>query len=329
MELLKIYIREHLKVTMVFLLFSVMLAVSFRLYRLPVAAVAYPAALCSAAGFAVLILDYIKALKKHREMCRIAGMSREAAEMLPPAESIAEDDMRQLVLNLDEELRKAETAANKTFSDTVDYYTMWAHQIKTPIASMKLRLQNEDSDISRKLSLDLFKIEQYVEMVMMFLKLEERSRDYVFKKYDLDSIIRETLRKFSGEFIMRKLNLAYEPSEVKVLTDEKWLSFVIEQVISNALKYTPEGSISIKLKEPCTLCIEDTGIGIAAEDLPRIFEKGYTGLNGRADKQASGIGLYLCRRICDELGHSISAVSEPGKGTCVMLGLGRREMGHE
>lgn len=329
MELLKIYIREHLKATMVFLLFSVMLAVSFRLYRLPVAAVAYPAALCSAAGFAVLILDYIKALKKHREMCRIAGMSREAAEMLPPAESIAEDDMRQLVLNLDEELRKAETAANKTFSDTVDYYTMWAHQIKTPIASMKLRLQNEDSDISRKLSLDLFKIEQYVEMVMMFLKLEERSRDYVFKKYDLDSIIRETLRKFSGEFIMRKLNLAYEPSEVKVLTDEKWLSFVIEQVISNALKYTPEGSISIKLKEPCTLCIEDTGIGIAAEDLPRIFEKGYTGLNGRADKQASGIGLYLCRRICDELGHSISAVSEPGKGTCVMLGLGRREMGHE
>ena len=177
--------------------------------------------------------------------------------------------------------------------------------------------------------MDLFKIEQYVEMVMMFLKLEERSRDYVFKKYDLDSIIRETLRKFSGEFIMRKLNLAYEPSEVKVLTDEKWLSFVIEQVISNALKYTPEGSISIKLKEPCTLCIEDTGIGIAAEDLPRIFEKGYTGLNGRADKQASGIGLYLCRRICDELGHSISAVSEPGKGTCVMLGLGRREMGHE
>lgn len=329
MELLKIYIREHLKVTMAFLLFSVMLAVSFRLYRLPVAAVAYPAALCSAAGFAVLILDYIKALKKHREMCRIAGMSREAAEMLPPAESIAEDDMRQLVLNLDEELRKAETAANKTFSDTVDYYTMWAHQIKTPIASMKLRLQNEDSDISRKLSLDLFKIEQYAEMVMMFLKLEERSRDYVFKKYDLDSIIRETLRKFSGEFIMRKLNLAYEPSEVKVLTDEKWLSFVIEQVISNALKYTPEGSISIKLKEPCTLCIEDTGIGIAAEDLPRIFEKGYTGLNGRADKQASGIGLYLCRRICDELGHSISAVSEPGKGTCVMLGLGRREMGHE
>ena len=255
MELLKIYIREHLKVTMVFLLFSVMLAVSFRLYRLPVAAVAYPAALCSAAGFAVLILDYIKALKKHREMCRIAGMSREAAEMLPPAESIAEDDMRQLVLNLDEELRKAETAANKTFSDTVDYYTMWAHQIKTPIASMKLRLQNEDSDISRKLSLDLFRIEQYVEMVMMFLKLEERSRDYVFKKYDLDSIIRDALRKFSGEFIMRKLNLEYEPSEVKVLTDEKWLSFVIEQVISNALKYTPEGSISIKLKEPCTLCI--------------------------------------------------------------------------
>lgn len=329
MELLKIYIREHLKVTMVFLLFSVMLAVSFRLYRLPVAAVAYPAALCSAAGFAVLILDYIKALKKHREMCRIAGMSREAAEMLPPAESIAEDDMRQLVLNLDEELRKAETAANKTFSDIVDYYTMWAHQIKTPIASMKLRLQNEDSDISRKLSLDLFRIEQYVEMVMMFLKLEERSRDYVFKKYDLDSIIRDALRKFSGEFIMRKLNLEYEPSEVKVLTDEKWLSFVIEQVISNALKYTPEGSISIKLKEPCTLCIEDTGIGIAAEDLPRIFEKGYTGLNGRADKQASGIGLYLCRRICEDLGHSISAVSEPGKGTCVMLGLGRREMGHE
>ena len=113
------------------------------------------------------------------------------------------------------------------------------------------------------------------------------------------------------------------------MTDEKWLSFVIEQILSNALKYTREGSVTIYVREPKTLCIEDTGIGIAKSDLPRVFEKGYTGYNGRTDKRASGLGLYLCRRICDSLGAKINISSEVRRGTLVSVDLEQYELGRE
>ena len=135
------------------------------------------------------------------------------------------------------------------------------------------------------------------------------------------------MKRLSGQFIRRRIRLCYEPLHAQVLTDEKWLLFVVEQVLTNALKYTmPGGTITVFLEEPLTLCIQDTGIGIAADDLPRIFEKGYTGVNGRADKKASGLGLYLCRRICAALGHTITANSSPDSGTVIRIRLARREL---
>ena len=157
---------------------------------------------------------------------------------------------------------------------------------------MRPRLQQEDTPFSRSLSSDLLRIDQYADMVMTFLRLDSESTDYVLKEYALDPIICQAVRKYAPAFIMRKLTLDYKPVDASVVTDEKWLLFVIEQLLSNALKYTLSGSVSIYLEAPRTLFIADTGIGIAPEDLPRIFERGYTGINGRDDKKASGIGLY-------------------------------------
>ena len=207
----------------------------------------------------------------------------------------------------------------------VRHYTVWAHQIKTPIAAMRLTLQNTDSSFSRKLSVELARVEQYVDMVLCYLRLDTDTRDYVIAVYDLDDILRQALRKFAGQFIGKKIHLDYQPLNAQVMTDEKWLLFVIEQILSNALKYTQQGCVSIYLESPKILCIRDTGMGIAAEDLPRIFEKGYTGYNGRTDKKASGLGLYLCARICRNLGHGISAESEPDKGTVIKLNLNTAE----
>ena len=207
-----------------------------------------------------------------------------------------------------------------------DFISSISHEFKTPIASMRLTLQNEDSALARKLTGDLFRVEQYAEMVLTYLRLDAGSTDYVFRTYDLDSIVKDAVKKFSSEFIGRKLRLVYAPLHTAVVTDEKWLSFVIEQVLSNALKYTRSGEISITLEAPQTLCIRDTGIGIASEDLPRIFEKGFTGYNGRSDKKASGIGLYLCRRICGRLNHTISVTSQVDVGTEVRIDLYHRMM---
>lgn len=209
----------------------------------------------------------------------------------------------------------------ETSQEMIDYFTIWVHQIKTPIASMRLNLEAEDTRLSQRLKSDLLHIEHYVEMVLTYLKMGAESTDYVFAPVSLDKIIRENLRKLRGDFIIKKLKLDYEPVKETVISDEKWLSFVIEQLLSNALKYTGQGSIAICSEEPKTLCIRDTGIGIAPQDLPRIFERGYTGINGRRDKHASGLGLFLCREICKRLGAEISITSQPESGTTVKIDL--------
>ena len=210
--------------------------------------------------------------------------------------------------------------------DSLDYYTTWVHQIKTPISVMRMTLEGEDTEEHRELSSQLFRIEQYVEMVLSYLRLESDSSDYVFQEYDLDSILRQAIRKYAPLFVRQRVRLVYEPVRRTVLTDEKWLLFIVEQILSNSLKYTRSGSVTITVSPDAVLRIADTGMGIAPEDLPRIFEKGFTGYNGRADKKSTGLGLYLCRMAAERLSHRIWAESQPGKGTSVFLDLHREAL---
>jgi len=327
MKLFLCYLKYKKKTFALCLLFIILFAATFYLYHLPLKAVWYPSALCFVIGVIFLLADFLKVRKKHNILKYLEKMTAELIGNLPESDSIADEDYQKIIAHLCEEQRRRADEAQARYNDMVDYYTVWAHQIKTPIAAMRLNLQNEDSPFSRKLQNDLNRIESYVNMVLTFLRLESDSTDYVIREYDLDSIVRSAVRKFSGEFIGKKLSLEYEGVNAKVLTDEKWLSFVVEQVLSNAVKYTGNGgTISVYMEEPKTLCIKDTGIGIAPEDLPRIFKNGYTGFNGRADKRASGIGLYLCKRVCDNLGHGISAESKVGSGTVIRINLDKRQL---
>ena len=280
----------------------------------------YPLILGAVLLLVVGAVDYVMFLKKHKEL---------SYGELPTPKSLIEEDYQSIIAKLKEEAEMRASSASQDYNNMIEYYTVWAHQIKTPIAAMRLNLQSEDSESARKLMGDLNRIESYVEMVLTFLRLDSDSTDYVIKEHDLDGIIKSSVRKFSREFILKKLTLNYEPVKYKCITDEKWLEFIIEQVISNAVKYTSEGGVRIYMDEPGLLVIEDTGIGISAEDLPRIFENGYTGFNGREDKRASGIGLYLCKRIADNLGHKITAESTPGVGTKMIIDVRGKKLGVE
>lgn len=326
MELFFQYLKQRRRIWILCAVFCLIFAVSFLLYHLPIEAVIYPTLLSAVLGILVMVFDFLRVKREHEALSSIRSMTDVIAESLPRTDGIMDEDYQQILRLLCEEQNNYRTQNNRKYADMIDYYTVWAHQIKTPIASMRLHLQNEDSALSRTLSSDLHRIEQYVEMVLTFLRLNSESTDYVIKEYDLDKIIKQAVRKFSSDFIGRKLSLVYEPVNTTVITDEKWLSFVIEQVLSNALKYTPAGSITITLENEKTLRIRDTGIGIAPEDLPRIFENGYTGYNGRADKKASGIGLYLCKRICNNLGHTITARSIVDVGTIIDIDLAQAKL---
>ena len=193
--------------------------------------------------------------------------------------------------------------------------------------------ENPGAPELKEMKMELFKMEQYVEMVLTYLRMEDMSGDLQFEKVSLDKVLKQSIRKYSQMFILQKIRLDYQPVERTVLTDEKWLQFVTEQILSNALKYTKNGGmIRIYIEEnhgkEC-LVLEDNGIGIQPEDIPRVFEKGFTGYNGRADKKSTGIGLYLCKKIMDKLGHKIRIESEVEKGTRVYLELTREEWNPE
>ena len=306
------YLRYRRRMLLAAAVCCVIFAASFALYRLPLG-------LCLLVGLGFAVWDYRRTLKRHRALTGCGDLTAELLRELPPPESLAEEDYRAQLLHLRQLCTELQSTADNRYRDAIEYYTTWAHQIKTPIASMRLALQGEDTALFRRLLSDLSRTEQYVEMVMAFLRLEDAPGDYVFREVALDEVLRQALRRFSAEFIDRRLRLDYTPTGLTVLTDEKWLCFVLEQLLSNALKYTREGSITVELAGERVLAIRDTGIGIAPEDLPRIFEKGYTGQNGRADKRASGLGLYLCSRICRNLGVGLTVKSTSGVGTTLLL----------
>ena len=326
MKLFFQYIWTRRRGILFYLLFCIIFLGSFLLYHLPAAAVLYPAVLCAFFGLVIVSCNFRQRYKKHLILQEQLSSILTNSIQFPPSCSLLETDYQAIITALTGEKLRLEEEQNRVFTDLTDYYTMWAHQIKVPIASMRLRLSGEDSKLSRELSVDLQRIEQYVEMVLCYLRLDSDTTDYIIREYDLDSIINQAVKKFAYQFIAKKIRLVYEPLHCTVLTDEKWLLFVIEQVLSNALKYTRSGSVSITMESPKTLCIRDTGIGIATEDLPRIFEKGYTGYNGRVDKRASGIGLYLCRRICTNLGHQITAASSFDNGTTIRIDLNYKHL---
>lgn len=319
MKILIGYIKVRKKSITAYIFFCTVFAVSFYLYKLPLSAVCYSSALCFFAALIFSAADFRKYAKKHAQLEELKSSVIFSLNGLPEDESDLDRDYNEIIQILFDDKRRLVNEMNKKYSEMTDYYTIWVHQIKTPIFAMNLALGNEDDPLHREISENLQKIEQYADMSLCYLRLDSESTDFVIKSCFVDDIIKQAVRKFSMQFIRKKLRLDYRPSGCSVVTDEKWMLFVIEQVLSNSLKYTKQGFIAITFERSGILCIRDSGIGIAPEDMPRIFERGFTGYNGRSDKKASGIGLYLCRRICDNLGHKISAYAPEDGGTEIRI----------
>lgn len=321
------YLRKIRKVLLFCLVCVSVFGIVLFLYDIPLEPLIYGTAICAVTGAAALVLGYQAYMTKKKNLLYIKeNVQVNLSKLLPPGDG-NEEIYQDLLREMDAERKSLENSRNTFFYQLTDYYTMWVHQIKTPIAAARLLL-TADADGNQEVLGELFRIEQYVEMVLGYLRTEDISSDMEFRRYPLDGIIREQIHRFARIFVGKKLALEYEGTEEMVLTDSKWLGFVIGQVLSNSLKYTREGKIRIYMEEtrPHTLVIEDTGIGVRKEDLPRVFEKGFTGCNGREEGRSTGIGLYLSAKIIKKLGHEICMESETGKGTRVYIFLGRKTL---
>ena len=217
------------------------------------------------------------------------------------------------------ELYQQRSDSERKLTDLLDYYTLWVHQIKTPIAASQLLVAEVvDRQLKQQLEQEIFKIDSYTNLVLQYLRLESFHDDLVLKQVQIEDLVKEIIRKYALFFIQKGLNVNLYDLDKEIVTDKKWLLVVIEQIISNSLKYTKEGGLEIYM-EGQELCIKDTGIGIKNSDVLRVFERGFSGYNGRLTQQSSGLGLYLSKKISEELGHQIRIESEVGTGTTVRI----------
>lgn len=301
----------------------------------------YAAVLDAILLLVTVLVGFFRYSSKVKALSNALKRPVEEQAQLPEATDDVEMLYQRLLENQSIARSESESSAAIRQSQMRDYYSMWVHQIKTPISAMKLLLEVEREELGQLICDDeqsqyllsdnmdsfedeLFRIEEYVGMALQYQRVSSTENDFVLEKVNVDGVIRDTIKKYAKIMIRRHIGINYSGTGQEVYTDGKWLAFMLEQILSNAIKYTPQGFVTIETaeeKDRFFITIKDTGIGIKAEDLPRVFEKGYTGYNGHADKKATGIGLYLCRQMADKLGHTIRMESEIGKGTKVWIGF--------
>lgn len=314
------YICQFRRIILLFLVFTAIFVSVFFIYDIGSEPVGYAFVFCVFTGISALIAGFFKFRKKQFTLAQIYQNLPLMTDSLPDPDNDTEQTLDDIITRLTALNSENITKLKEIQQNNSEYFTVWVHQIKTPISAVQMILQQEDSSISREISAELFKIEQYAEMALNYIRLDSDTNDFVIKRYSIDSIIRQAIRRYAPLFIRRKLSIDYQPADSEVLTDEKWLGFVVEQLLSNAVKYTSKGCVSIKFQDNI-LSVSDTGIGISQEDLPRIFEKGYTGMSGRTNKKSTGLGLYLCKMVCDKLGHKLTASSQVGQGSVFSVDL--------
>lgn len=205
-----------------------------------------------------------------------------------------------------------------------EYIEAWVHEIKTPIASAKLVIENNKNEVTDKIDLQLDRIERFVEQVLYYSRSNNVGKDYIIKQIDLNNIVRNVIKRNYRDFIHKKIKLDIQDTSEVVYSDGKWTEFILNQIIVNSIKYSRDKEpminiYSIKETNSVMLIIEDNGVGINHKDINRVFEKGFTGDNGRKFSKSTGMGLYLCEKLCIKLGLKISIDSDVQKGTKVTL----------
>lgn len=317
------YLKSRVTLVGLLLISTFIFMLIFYLYQLPIEATGYAGIICMAFFILFGLVDFLKFRKKHLQLVRQYEMITAGLTRLPEPKDLIEADYIKLIQTLFGEKYRIRSEFDQYEQHLREYYDLWTHQIKVPISAIKLLLDTQEHLDRAVVAGELFKIEQYVNMALYYTRLDSLDSDYRIEKLKLDQVLRQAVRKYSRLFIQKQLKLDYQNTDAIVTSDEKWLSFLIEQVISNSVKYTPNGGKITIAARPngsnLTVVIEDTGIGISKEDIPRIFEKGYTGENGRKQTQSTGLGLYLCKRVADNLNIRLAVQSDLGKGTRVSV----------
>ncbi len=265
------------------------------------------------------LVSFYRSFRKQKQLDLLATKDLQLSNLvfLPKAATLSEQTYQEVLRLVLENKNQEQEELQQKQRAMLDDFGLWLHQIKTPVAALDLLIQSGQLD-PRTMKNEVFKINEYLQMILNYMRQNLDQADLVFQQLSIEKIIKSVVKKYATFFSQKDLSLQLGNLEGSVYSDQKWLIFILEQVIFNAIKYTENGTISISFSDN-QLTIQDTGIGIRSEDLPRVFEKGYTGMNGREQQRASGLGLYLSQEAAEKLGCRLYIESQVKKGTTVTI----------
>lgn len=277
--------------------------------------------------FSYMTLEYIKHKRYFNEIDSILEKLDKKfllPEMIKEADFIQGEKLNFILKELSRDMYENIKYYKDMQLDYREYIEAWVHEIKTPIASTKLLIENNQNEVTNKIDLQIDRIEGFVEQVLYYSRSNNAHKDYIIKQINLDDVVRNVVKRNYRDFIYKKIKLDIKDTNEIVYSDKKWTEFIINQIIGNSIKYLSNKEpiiniSSVKKANSVMLIIEDNGVGIIDKDINRVFEKGFTGENGRRFSKSTGMGLYLCEKLCLKLGLKITIDSEVNKGTKVTL----------
>ena len=274
-----------------------------------------------------MVLDYIKYNRYFNNIeCILESLDKKylLPEVIEESNFLIGEKINDILKILSRDMHENVKYYKDMQEEYREYIETWVHEIKTPIASSKLLIENNNNEVTKKIDTQIDKIENYVEQVLYYSRSDEVSNDYVIKEVNLDEMLKKVIKKNYRDFISKKIRLQLDDIDYNVYCDSKWIEFIVNEIVVNSIKYSKEKDSIIKitsqqLKNSVILTIEDNGVGIIDRDISRVFEKGFTGDNGRKFGKSTGIGLYLCKKLCAKLGLGLKLESKENKGTKVSI----------
>lgn len=282
----------------------------------------------------ILLIGYYRKCKFYNELLsniKALDKSYLVLETLNKPEFYEGELLYQALYDINKSMSENVKNNEEQLTSFKDYIEMWIHEVKIPLATLMLTLENNKKFFDKRVKMQLKRLEDYVDQVLYYARSENAEKDYLIKEIDLSKVIKNVGLKNIDDLLENKIDYRVENVNVKILTDSKWLEFILEQIINNSIKYKRDNVKSyIKIsiideKNKTTLIIEDNGIGIKESDLKQVFDKSFTGENGRMRSKSTGMGLYIAKNMCEKLGHKIEIDSKYNKYTKVFIIFSKNE----
>lgn len=333
MKFLK-YVQDNLIGIFIYLVTAILITLMLAAFKTPSVALIITFILFILSGMLLLIISYLRKNKFYKLfMNNLEKLDKKflILETLPEPTTYEEKIMVNSLYEINKSMIENIKISQKNINDFKEFVEVWIHEVKIPISSLVLKCHNNKEKYDKSFLSQIRRLDNNIDEILYYVRSEDTEKDFIITEIDLKEVVRNISLKNKDDLLENNIEFEVDLKAINVNSDKKWLEFIINQIINNSIKYKKESESIIKIesienKDKVILEIYDNGIGIPEKDLKRVFDKSFTGTNGRDKVKSTGMGLYIIKKLCDKLGHNISIESKENEYTKVILEFGKNDV---